>query len=103
MMRLPVLLMLDENEDALNVLKAQLSQRYAHDYRVEGFGDPDLALQRLIALADAGEPSAWPPPWEKARSRYGSSKPSSPTNGWKPLESTAEVGQHRDRLGLDDP
>jgi hypothetical protein len=34
---------------------------------------------------------------------FRSSKPSSPTKGWKPLESTVEIGQHRDRLGLDDP
>ena len=55
MMALPVLLTLDEDPETLGVLETQLSQRYAHDYRVECLADPDLALQRLTELADAGE------------------------------------------------
>ncbi|MGA8372066.1 MAG: FAD-dependent oxidoreductase [Acidimicrobiales bacterium] len=55
MMALPVLLTLDEDQETLDVLETQLSQRYAHDYRVECLGDPDLALQRLTELADGGE------------------------------------------------
>lgn len=58
MMALPVLLTLDEDQETLGVLETQLSQRYAHDYRVECLGDPDLALHRLTELtelADGGE------------------------------------------------
>ena len=36
-------------------LETQLNQRYAHDYRVECLGDPDLARQQLTDLACDGE------------------------------------------------
>ena len=36
-------------------LETQLNQRYAHDYRVECLGDPDLARQQLTELACDGE------------------------------------------------
>jgi hypothetical protein len=32
---LPVVLALDEDQETLEVLENQLTQRYAHDYRVE--------------------------------------------------------------------
>ncbi len=51
MIALPVLLAFDEDQETLGVLETQLNQRYAHDYRVECLGDPDLALQRLTELA----------------------------------------------------
>lgn len=51
----PVLLIVDEPRDALEVIEAQLVQRYARDYRVESRSDPGQALQALQALADAGE------------------------------------------------
>ena len=51
----PVVLTVDENQDALAILETQLIQRYAHDYRVECLGDPVVALQRLRELADAAE------------------------------------------------
>lgn len=54
-MPLPVLLTLDEDQASLELLEAQLSQRYAHDYRVECLGDPGLALERLTELARSGE------------------------------------------------
>ena len=55
MMALPVLLAFDEDPQTLGVLETQLSQRYAHDYRVECLGDPVLARQRLTELAEAAE------------------------------------------------
>lgn len=54
-MSLPILLAVDKDQDALRVVETQLVQRYAHDYRIEGLGDPGVALQRLTELADAGE------------------------------------------------
>ena len=51
----PVLLAFDEDQETLGVLESQLTDRYAHDYRVECLGDPDLALLRLTELADVGE------------------------------------------------
>ena len=54
-MTLPVVLAVDEGQEALGVLETQLTQRYAHDYRVQCLGDPDVALQKLTDLADAGE------------------------------------------------
>ena len=54
-MPLPVLLAVDEDRDALNDVETQLVRRYAHDYRIESFGDPDDALRTLQDLADGGE------------------------------------------------
>ena len=54
-MPLPVILAVDKGRDALAVIEAQLTQRYAHDYRVMCLGDPGVALQRLTELAHAGE------------------------------------------------
>ena len=54
-MPLPVLLAFDENEKTFRLLERQLIQRYAHDYRVECFRDPDLAMRRLTQLADVCE------------------------------------------------
>ena len=54
-MRLPVLLAVDEDLDALDDVETQLVQRYAHDYRIESLGDPDDALRTLQELADGGE------------------------------------------------
>jgi thioredoxin reductase (NADPH) len=55
MMRLPVLLAVDEDRDALDEVAAQLVQRYGHDYRIESRCDPDDALRTLRELADEGE------------------------------------------------
>ena len=54
-MGLPVLLTLDEDHTSLDLLETQLSQRYAHDYRVECLGNTGLALERLTELARSGE------------------------------------------------
>jgi len=54
-MSLPVLLAVDESRDALGVVKSQLSQRYAHDYRVLCLGDSGEAARKLTELAGAGE------------------------------------------------
>ncbi len=54
-MRLPVLLAVDDDRDALDDVEAQLVQRYAHDYRIESFSDPDDAWRTLQELADGGE------------------------------------------------
>ncbi len=54
-MRPPVLLAVDEDLDALDDVKNQLVQRYAHDYRIESVGDSDEALRTLQELADRGE------------------------------------------------
>ena len=51
----PVLLSLDEEQEALDILETQLNQRYAHDYRVECLRDPSLAVQRLTELANSEE------------------------------------------------
>ena len=54
-MALPVLLALEPDHESLRFLETQLIQRYSSDYRVECFGDPDLALLRLTELADIAE------------------------------------------------
>jgi thioredoxin reductase (NADPH) len=54
-MPLPVVLAVEEGPGALQVVEAQLIQRYAHDYRVMCLGDPGVALQKLTDLAHAGE------------------------------------------------
>ena len=54
-MRLPVLLAVDDDQDALDDVEAQLVQRYAHEYRIECLGDPEAALRTLQELADGGE------------------------------------------------
>ena len=54
-MRLPVLLAVDDDRDALEAVATQLSRRYGRDYRIECRGDPDDALQTLQGLADEGE------------------------------------------------
>lgn len=54
-MPLPVVLAVEEGRDALGVIETQLTQRYAHDYRVMCLGDPGVALQKLTELAHAGE------------------------------------------------
>ena len=51
MIALPVLLAFEEDQETLGVLETQLNQRYAHDYRVECLGDPNLARKRLTDLA----------------------------------------------------
>lgn len=51
----PVVLAVDEDQDALRAVEAELIRRYALDYRLECLGDTGLALQRLTELADAGE------------------------------------------------
>jgi thioredoxin reductase (NADPH) len=54
-MRLPVLLAVDDDRDALEDVESQLVQRYARDYRVECLADPDEALRTLTELAHGGE------------------------------------------------
>ena len=54
-MSLPVLLAVDEDQRALEAVDTQLTQRYAHDYRIETQTDPGRALRRLTELRDAGE------------------------------------------------
>ena len=54
-MRLPVLLAVDEERDALEVVETQLVHRYGRDYRVEGLADPVEALRTLTELAHRGE------------------------------------------------
>ena len=51
----PVLLAVDDDQDALESVATQLAQRYSHEYRVESLGNPEDALRRLQELADAGE------------------------------------------------
>lgn len=53
-MSLPVLLVADNDPDALRDVEAQLVARYGHDYRVERASSPEEALARLATLADAG-------------------------------------------------
>lgn len=61
----PILLAVDEDEDVLEAVEAQLIQRYAHDYTIEALSDPEDAVRRLeewgrggtqvaLALAAAG-------------------------------------------------
>ena len=52
---LPVVLAVDEDRDALSVVESQLTQRYAHDYRVLCLSDAGKALQKLTELARAGQ------------------------------------------------
>jgi thioredoxin reductase (NADPH) len=54
-MPLPVLLVIDGDQDALADVAAQLGRRYGHDYRVERAGDPRQALRTLAELAAAGD------------------------------------------------
>ena len=54
-MAAPVLFAVDEDNDVLAAVEGQLVKRYAHDYRVEGLGDTEQALRRLVELAGAGE------------------------------------------------
>ena len=54
-MPLPVLLAVDEDQDALDEVETQLVQRYTRDYRVESLSGPEQALRRLAELARAGE------------------------------------------------
>ncbi len=54
-MRLPVLVAVDEDREALEDVETQLVQRYARDYRVECLTDPDESLRTLRRLADDGE------------------------------------------------
>jgi thioredoxin reductase (NADPH) len=54
-MRPPVLLAVHEDEDVLEAVEAQLVQRYAHDYRVEGSNDPGQAVRTLAELGRARE------------------------------------------------
>ena len=55
MMPLPVVLAVDEDRDALGVVESQLTQRYAHDYRVLCLSDAGEARQKLAELARAGQ------------------------------------------------
>ena len=55
MMAFPVVLAVDEDQETLGTLERQLTQRYAHDYRVECLVDPGRSLLRLSELADGGE------------------------------------------------
>jgi thioredoxin reductase (NADPH) len=54
-MSLPFVLAVDEDRDSLGFVETQLTQRYAHDYRVMCVDDPDVALRKLTGLAHAGE------------------------------------------------
>jgi thioredoxin reductase (NADPH) len=54
-MRHPVLLAVHEDQDVLEAVEAQLVQRYAHDYRVEGSNDPEQAVRTLAELGRGGE------------------------------------------------
>jgi thioredoxin reductase (NADPH) len=51
----PVLLVVDEDQAVLQDIATQLTQRYAHDYRVETLSGPGLAHQMLAQLASADE------------------------------------------------
>ena len=57
-MSLPVILAVDEDQEALETLETQLVQRYACDYRVEALTESEQALGRLAELAQAGEEMA---------------------------------------------
>src|SRR4051812_36785455 len=54
-MPLPVLLVIDRDQDALEDIRAQLVRRYGHDYRVASASDPEQTLEALAQLADAGD------------------------------------------------
>jgi thioredoxin reductase (NADPH) len=54
-MRLPVLLAVDEDLDALDGVATQLVQRYGHDYRIASVGESGEALRTLQELTDGGE------------------------------------------------
>ncbi len=54
-MPLPVLLVADGDQDALEDVAAQLARRYGSDYRIERASDPEQALAVLAELADAGD------------------------------------------------
>jgi thioredoxin reductase (NADPH) len=54
-MPLPVLLVIDDDQDALGRVEAQLVRRYGNEYRVERASDPEQALGALAELADAGD------------------------------------------------
>ena len=58
-MPLPLLLAVDEDQDVLEDVEAQLVQRYGHDYRVECSGDPDEALRTLTELATPARRWRW--------------------------------------------
>ncbi|HWC26487.1 MAG TPA: FAD-dependent oxidoreductase [Solirubrobacteraceae bacterium] len=55
---LPVLLAVVEDQDALEAVETQLTQRYGHEYRVECLRDPEAALGLLAELAHDGEEAA---------------------------------------------
>jgi thioredoxin reductase (NADPH) len=50
-MPLPLLLVIDEDPTSLEEVVTQLVQRYAHDYRIAGAGDPEEARRTLVELA----------------------------------------------------
>src|SRR5215213_158870 len=54
-MRLPVLLVVDDDQAVLADVAAHLNRRYGHDYRVVSSGDADLALRTLRELGAGGE------------------------------------------------
>lgn len=54
-MTLPMLFVIDADPTALETVMAQLVQRYGHDYRVAGAGDPETARARLAELAQTEE------------------------------------------------
>jgi thioredoxin reductase (NADPH) len=52
---LPVFLVVDEDPSVVDILVGDLERRFAADYRVVGESSPPAALERLVALRDAGE------------------------------------------------
>lgn len=54
-MPLPVLLVVDEDQDALEDVAAQLARRYGSDYRVERASGREQALAALARLAGSGD------------------------------------------------
>lgn len=54
-MPLPVLLVIDCDQEVLDHVGDQLVWRYGHDYRVQRESDPAQALRTLQELADAGD------------------------------------------------
>ena len=54
-MSLPVILIVDEDQDALKGVEAQLVRRYVDDYRVVCVDDPEEALRTLTDLERTGE------------------------------------------------
>lgn len=54
-MTLPVLLVADDDRDALDEVADQLLRRYAADYRVETAETAEAARQRLQHLADEAD------------------------------------------------